>query len=393
MRVWGSKSSMVLAAACMLLGMHAAAQPGHEAKKRDQVYTRPHPQSVVMRLTPEQLKFVAVTPATQRSFVDALEAVGNIDFNQDRTVQVTPPYQGRVVQVFAQAGDEVSKGKPLFSVDSPDLAQACSAAIAAQGVLDVTTAAAERARQLYEIQGVALKDYQQAVSDQQTAEANMKGARDALRIFGKSPAQIDVLIKSRQVDGRLAVTSPLTGRVTAKTVAAGSLVQPGMAIAPYTVADLATKWMLANVAERDVPSLRVGQTVDVSLLAYPGRTFKGRISYVASMLDPMTHRLTVRSEVQDPRNELQPQMLASFRVHTGQAASSVAIPLDGVVREGDGTITVWVTGNRQDFEPRTVKLGLQQEGYFQVLEGLSVGELVAGKGALFISNARALSQH
>jgi cobalt-zinc-cadmium efflux system membrane fusion protein len=136
-----------------------------------------------------------------------------------------------------------------------------------------------------------------------------------------------------------------------------------------------------------VPSLRLGQSVDVRLSALPGRTFQGRISYIAEALDANTRRASVRSEVRDPNNELRPQMFATFTLHMGGATRSVSVPYDAVVREGDGTMSVWVTADRRHFVRRTVQLGEQQGGYDQILAGLRSGELVASSGALFISNA------
>jgi cobalt-zinc-cadmium efflux system membrane fusion protein len=177
--------------------------------------------------------------------------------------------------------------------------------------------------------------------------------------------------------------------VTARNAAPGLFVQPGNPPAPYLVADISTMWMLANVPENDSPAFRVGQEVKVKVSAFPERTFEGRISTIGSMVDPMTRRVLIRSEVQNPRDELRSGMFATFVIRTGAPVRSVAVLLDGVVREGDGTMTVWVTADRRRFTKRTVKVGLQQDGYRQILEGVQPGELVATEGALFLSNALA----
>jgi membrane fusion protein, heavy metal efflux system len=149
--------------------------------------------------------------------------------------------------------------------------------------------------------------------------------------------------------------------------------------------------MLANVAESDSPAFRVGQEVKVSVMAFPNRTFEGHISTVSSWVDPNTHRMLVRSEVEDPNHELRSGMFANFVIRTGEPVRSPAIPLDGVVREGDGTMTAWVTADRRRFTKRTVKIGLQRDGYVQILQGLQAGDLVASEGALFLSTALAIA--
>ena len=150
-------------------------------------------------------------------------------------------------------------------------------------------------------------------------------------------------------------------------------------------------WMLANVAEIDSPAFTVGQDVRVTVMAHPGRVFQGRISTVGSSVDAVTHRLLVRSEIDDPQHELRSGMFANFVISTGAPMRSVAVPVDGVVREGDGTLTVWVTADRRRFTMRPVKLGLLRDGYYQILDGLKPGELVATEGALFLSNALAIA--
>jgi membrane fusion protein, heavy metal efflux system len=144
--------------------------------------------------------------------------------------------------------------------------------------------------------------------------------------------------------------------------------------------------MLANVAETDSPAFRLGQAVKVRVTAFPEREFDGKITTIGAMVDPNTRRVLIRSEVEDPQHELRSGMFATFVIRTGNPVRSVAIPLDGVVREGDGTMTVWVTADRRRFTRRTVKIGLQRDGYRQILEGLQIGELIATEGALFLSN-------
>jgi cobalt-zinc-cadmium efflux system membrane fusion protein len=344
-----------------------------------------------VELSETQLKFVKVATVEDRDFPIEKGSVGSIDFNEELLTQVFTPYQGRIIALFAKVGDEVQKGQLLFTIDSPDLLQACSNLIAAAGVLQLTTKNLARLKNLFETRAISQKDLEQAVSDQQTAEGALRAARDAARIFGKTDAEMDRMITDRKVDPTLVVPSPIAGRITMRNAAPGLLVQPGNAPAPYTVADISTMWMLANVAESDSPAFRVGQEVKVSVMAFPNRIFEGHISTVSSWVDPNTHRLLVRSEVEDPNHELRSGMFANFVIRTGEPVRSPAIPLDGVVREGDGTMTAWVTADRRRFTKRTVKIGLQRDGYVQILQGLQAGDLVASEGALFLSTALAIA--
>ena len=343
-------------------------------------------------LTDKQRETVRVEAIGDRLFPVEKRSVGSIGFNEDLTLQVFTPYQGRIIRLFAEVGDDVKKGQTLYTIDSPDLLQAESTLIAAAGVLELTTRNLARLKQLYQSRAVSQKDLDQAVSDQQTAEGNLRAGRDAVRIFGKLDTEIDDIIAKRIADPTLVVPSPIDGRITTRNAAPGLFVQPGSAPAPYSVADVSTMWMLANVAEGDSPALRVGQEVKVSVAAFPGKVFEGRISTVGSIVDPTTRRVLVRSQVADPQHELRSGMFANFVILIGDPVRSPAIPLDGVVREGDGTMTVWVTTDRHRFTKRTVKIGLERDGYRQILEGVRAGELVATDGAIFLSNMLATAR-
>jgi cobalt-zinc-cadmium efflux system membrane fusion protein len=377
-------AAAVLVAAALGVRIFSADAGGAEKPKTGAAVSGSDADTV--ELSDAQLQMITVGAVTERDFPLEREAVGSIDFNEDMAAQVFPPYQGRIAQLYAKIGDNVARGQALFTIESPDLIQADSNLIAAAGVLDLTTHALERARQLYELQGIAEKDLQQAISDQQTAEGALKAARDAVALFGKSPAEIDHIVKSRTIDPYLVVPSPITGRITGRTAAPGAFVQPGNAPAPYSVADLSKIWMNASVTESDIPLVHKGQPVHVAVMALPGRVFDGEVSIVGAAVDPQVHRGLVRAEIADANHELLPGMFASFVIVTGKPVNAAAVPFDGVVREGDGTMTVWVTTDRHRFTKRAVKIGLQAAGYDQILEGVRPGERVVTKGAIFLDN-------
>jgi cobalt-zinc-cadmium efflux system membrane fusion protein len=343
-------------------------------------------------ISDSQLALVKVEPIEEHEFPVEKEAVGSIDFDEDMSVQVFTPYQGRIISLYASIGDDVKKGQTLFTIDSPDLLQAESTLIAAAGVLDLTTRTLARLRELVKSQAVSQHDVEQATSDQQTAEGNLRAARDAVRIFGKTDAEIDRLVAERSADPTLVVPSPITGRITARNAAPGLFVQPGNSPAPYTVADINTMWMLAAVPEADSPAFRLGQDVQVTLSAFPNRVFDGKITTIGASVDPNTRRVLVRSVIKDPQHELRSGMFANFVIRVAAPVKSPGIQSDGVVREGDGTMTVWVTADRRRFVRRVVKIGGLSEGYRQIVDGVKLGELAATEGALFLSNALATAQ-
>jgi len=359
---------------------HANPPPGPAAA------SNASPSEATVDLSPGQLNAIKIEPVGTGLFPVERAAIGSIDYDEDLSVQVFPPYQGKIITALASLGDDVQKGQPLFTIDSPDLIQAESTLIGAAATFALTSKELARAKGLYGTNGVSEREFEQATSDQQTAEGALKAARDAVRLFGKTEAEIDQIAATRKIDPALVVLSPLTGRVTARNAQPGLLVQPGNAPAPYSVADLSTKWMVANVTESDSPLFQVGQPVQAKVMAYPGRVFAGRISTLGAAVDPNTHRVMVRCEIADLKHELRPGMLASFVIRVQDPVESVAIPMNGVVRNGDGTMAAWVTTDRHRFSQRIIRLGLQTDGQYQVLEGLQRGELVVADGAVFLSN-------
>jgi cobalt-zinc-cadmium efflux system membrane fusion protein len=337
-------------------------------------------------LTASQLNAIKIGPIGTYPFPVEKEAIGSIDYDEDVSVQVFSPYQGKIITALANLGDQVQKGQPLYTIDSPDLVQAESSLIAAAAAYDLYSKELVRATALYKTNGIPQREFEQATSDEQTSEGALKAARDAVRVFGKTDAEIDNISATRKIDPVLVVPSPITSRVTARNAQTGLLVQPGNPPAPYCVADLATKWMIANVSESDSPLVHVGQPVTAEVMAYPGRAFKGKVSKLGPSVDPNTHRLMVRCEIEDPNDELRPGMLASFVIQVQKPVESVAIPMTGVVRNGDGTMAAWITADRQHFVQKLVKVGLERDGQYQILEGLQPGDLAVTDGAIFLSN-------
>lgn len=385
--IYAAAVALLVAAGCVGLAMRsgslvapAGAQPADTSRDGIDLAQQ------TIALSAKQVEAIAIEPVEQREFRITKDALGSIAYNENLLVQVFTPYAGRIIDTFFNLGDEVKKGAPLFTIDSSDLLQAESTLLATAGVLELQNRNLNRVRQLLKTGGAPQRDVDQATSDQQTAEGNHKAARDAVRIFGKSEAEIDRIIAERHVDSTLIVRSPVDGQVTARNAAPGLYVQPGSAPAPLTLANLSIKWMVANVVETDAPAFRLGQPVEARVAAYPGQVFRGRVTALGSSIDPSSHRQLVRSEIDDPANLLRPGMLANFTIEVAKPITSPAVRLDAVVREGDGTMAVWVTRDRRSFQRRLVKIGLAQGGRRQILDGVAPGELVVGTGAIFLSN-------
>jgi cobalt-zinc-cadmium efflux system membrane fusion protein len=343
-----------------------------------------------VQLTAEQVLELNVGSVGVQTFELKREAIGNIDFNQDMAVQVFSPYQGRIGSILVRAGDDVTAGQVLYTVQIPDLPVAASMLISAAGTLKVTSQTLRRAQALVESQSIPLKELQQNTADQQAAEAAYQAARKTLSLFGLVNKEIEEIEAKHKIDTEMPIRSPFAGRVTARAGAVGQLVQPGSGSAPLTVANLQTLWMVASVPESELASYQLGQPVSVKVPAYPDTTFSGKVTYIADVADAVTHRVVVRADVGNAKRLLKPQMLATFNITLGQPVSSVAVPANALAREGNGALSVWVSQEGTPavtrFKRRAVQAGMLQNGMVQITEGLKPGEKIARDKALFLSN-------
>lgn len=237
----------------------------------------------------------------------------------------------------------------------PNTVQGLSTLLSAAASYAVAERELKRARDLLVTKGVSEREVEQATSDDQTAKAALDAARSALLVLGKSDAEIDHIIA--------------TGRTSF-----------------YGGTRRGTKWVLANASEADAGLFHEGQPLHVEVEAISGHEFYGTVAEVYAAVDPTLHRVTLRGVVDDPNNELRPGMLVGVKIEVAQPVTSTAIAANGVVREGDGTTTAWVTSDQKHFVQKHVETGMLEDGKVQILTGLQPGQLVVTDGAVLLDN-------
>ena len=358
--------------------------------KKQSVEAPPSPENTV-QISAEQAKEIKTGLVATYDFQELREAVGVIDFDRYKTADVFSPYQGRFNKVLVNAGNDVKKDQVLYTVLSPDAAQASSTLLSTAGVLKQSNETLKRAKDLFEFKSISQRELEQNIADQQTAEANFIAAKKSMSLFGFSDAEIEQIVSSRKVDVELNIKSPISGRVISRNASTGQLVQPGVAPAPITVSDTNNLWMVAQVPESEVPLYKLGQNVIVKVQSYRDKLFPGKIVYIGDSVDPATRRLTLYAQIKDHDHELKPQMLASFSIEITKPESYPAVPAEALVRENNGTRIVWTTEDGQFFKRRVVRIGITQANLVQILDGLQAGEKIALNKALFLSNLYSVS--
>jgi cobalt-zinc-cadmium efflux system membrane fusion protein len=359
------------------------------------------------KATDGQWATLSFTKVENRTFLVQRETDGKIAVNDDSTTPVFSPFSGRVTKLAAHAGDVVKKGDPLLLIEASEFVQAQNDLVAALGTLAAAKAqlflavtAEKRQHDLYEAKGAALKDWQQSQVDLANAQAAFDSAeialaavRNRLRILGRSDAEIAALEAQPdrlKMAAEAVVPSPIGGTVISRQVGPGEYINSAASSGSqiFTIGDLSSLWLVANVREADALMFHVGDRVQVTVLAYPGRVFQGKLTYVAPTIDPNIRRLPVRAEIKNEDGALKPEMFASFRVISGAGSSdSPAVPEIGVIYEGDKA-RVWVANDAdKTIALRQVKIGRVQDGFVEVIDGVKPGETVVTKGALFIDRA------
>ena len=244
-----------------------------------------------------------------------------------------------------------------------------------------------REQDLYQHHAVAQRDLEQAESDRNQARADLNAAEQGMKILGiKNPSELAKNSASAQIP----VLAPISGEVVERLVSPGQVVQAGQTQA-FTISDLSTVWVLANVYQADLALVRSGDDVVVQTDAYPG-TFHGRISYVSPALDPSTRTLQARIVVDNPGEKLKRDMYCTVTVTAGSIANAIAVPDSSILRDENNQPFVYVAVGGNQFGRREVEIGQSENGQTEILKGMSVGEKVVGDGSLFLQFANSL-QH
>lgn len=354
----------------------------------------------------EQLDGFKIAPVQLMSFRTEQSTDGAIANNDETTTLVFSPYSGPVAKLYAKPGDVVKKGAPLMAIAASEFVQGQNDLVTSAGTLataraqlNLSQAAEQRQHELLLAKAGAQKDWLQSELDLSTAqnslrsaEIGLNAARNRLRILGKSDREIKLLEtepNSDKMAPEALVRAPIGGTVIARQVGLGQYLQSaaGGAVNPvFTIGNLSSVWLVANVREDDSARMQLGQALEVQVPAWPQRLFKARVTWIAPSIDPLTHRLAVRAEIGNRDGALKPMMFASFHIQTGAAIDAIGVAQSAIVHEGLEA-HVFVAGNDGSLALRPIHTGRSSGAMVEVLDGLSAGERIVTSGALFIDRA------
>jgi cobalt-zinc-cadmium efflux system membrane fusion protein len=306
-----------------------------------------------------------------------LDLPAHIEPDPTRVVHVFAPAGGRITEMRVRPWDRVEKGQTLAELESSDLARAVAEYHKAMVDNQVKQNQLKRAQDLLDHKAISEREYQQAQGDAQQSAAEVEAAREQIQVFGMDPDHAST---------QLLVKAPRSGVILDVGAAPGEFSQALSASAPLsTVADITTVWAVGDVYEKDLAVARSGEAAQVTLNAYPGQSWTGRVAVVASAVDPTTRTLHLRVVLPNADLRIKPAMFGMIRL-VRSTAQGIAVPATAVVREGNDSYVFVSRGNGR-FERRAVKLGRTIDANLEILSGLNAGETIVSEGALFLRSA------
>ncbi len=334
----------------------------------------------IITLTPErqQQNGVVLGMAKKELLGGILSATGKVEANADRIAHVSPRISGKLVGVTGSLGESVTSGQPLATMDSVELGEALNRYHQSRTKLALAQANMERIKLLVEKKIAARKDILQAETDFKTIQTELQTDEERLSLYGLPGAGRE---SKRPL---LPVRSPISGIITEKHAIVGELADPARNL--FTVADLSWVWISVDINEKDLAKVAKGQAATVTVGAFPDLKLKGRVTYIADLVNETTRTVKARVEVTNPGRKLKPEMFATVELALpADTAPLLAVPEDAL-QELDGNKVLFVTVNGTEFRPRPLELGRSAGGKIEVTGGLKEGERYVVRGGFVLKS-------
>ncbi|MBI1825018.1 MAG: efflux RND transporter periplasmic adaptor subunit [Planctomycetes bacterium] len=333
----------------------------------------------IVHLAASQLSNIQVESVREQSLPMVLNTFGKVQFNEDRTAVIVPPLSGHVENLKACVGDQVQQGDVLFLINSRDVSAAISEYLESKKDLDLAEKTLAMTRDLFSHQAVSSIALQQAEND--CAKAKNKVARTQEQLHVLDVDQNGIL-ESGELTSRIPVRSPLSGAIVERHVTERQFIQPDNS-GVLTIADLSSIWVIADVFEKDLRRVKLGQSAEVSTLAYPDEVFQASVSRISSVVDAQSRTVKVRFLVENSQNRLKPEMFADVRLLVETIPDALVLPAPAVFTEG-GKNYVFVRSDKTNFTDRPVTINTLPNQKVRVIDGLKAGEDVVTQGTLLL---------
>ncbi len=363
-----------------------AAVPPKEKAIRRVVPIKPADMRVV-RITKESYELLGLQTvgAEKRKLGKQLKVTAEIQFNANKVFHIGPRVPGRVVDVFADLGDEVQKGQKLALLDSIELGKAISEYLTSKTKLEVCKVHFDRETRLWEKKVTSEKDMLDAKAIYLQAQSEFEAAEGKLHLLGLTDEEIAELKPQTHATATFPILSPFNGTVVEKHITLGEMTEPATRL--FTIADLSVLWIILDIYEQDIPKIRLGQEVGVTVRAYPEEEFRGKIAYISDVVEERTRTVKLRVDIDNPDKRLKPGMFATAKISTTplEATERLVVP-HTAIESYQGKPVVFVAIGNYAFKMKEITAGEELDGYVEVLKGLEEGEEVISKGAFYLKS-------
>ena len=322
---------------------------------------------------------VTMTEVTRRLIQDQLSFTASILANQNRLAHVTPRIEGKLSRVIANLGDHVKTGQTLAEIDSIQMGEARAQFKSSKIDLALAQANFDRISSLYEDKVVPQKQFIESQSALERARSALYADSERLRMYGGL---------GTHGGSTYVLTAPFNGIVIEKNAVIGELAKPADTI--FTIADMSTVWIDADVPERDLQFLDIGKTANITITAYPGEVFTGKVSYLSNIVDKTTRTVKARIELPNPDLKLRIDMFANVVLNHATTKDVLVVPNTAVVML-QGIPNVYINENG-GFTPRAVELGSRYNEFVEIKSGLNEGETVVQTGVYALKARQLKSQ-
>jgi cobalt-zinc-cadmium efflux system membrane fusion protein len=340
-----------------------------------------------LTLDPAQRQKVRLEKVAPSPFHRTIETTGTVAFDQNRATQVLAPISGPVSRILAEVGARVGRGQSLATVASPDFAVDVSALRKAEATAKNARRVADLDAQLWKNDAIARRDLEQAETDAVAAEADRDAALQQLRDLGVDARTLSDIQANRPTTAMAgaAIRSPLAGTVVEKLITPGQLLQAGTTPC-FTVADLSTVWVMANVFESDLPFAAPGDTARV-MTGAPGPAIQGKVDYIAALVDPSTRAVAVRIVAPNPNEVLKRDLYVRAEIESRRESRGLLVPVSAVLRDDENLPILFVANPDGSFARRRVQIGTRVGDRQEITSGLAAGETIVVEGGLFLQFA------
>jgi membrane fusion protein, heavy metal efflux system len=369
----------VAALTLILAGCDRTAANSDSAKKSDDAQLFSIPQ--------DQMSHVQVITVEPSTLSRTLRLTGAVAYNGFRTTPVITQVSGPVSRVVVAPGQRVRQGEAMLYVSSPDYSQLRTDYMKAKDAYALAQKASSRAKDLYAHKAIAEQNVEQAESVEVQAGGDLAAAQAALKVLGIT--DLDAVAQGAQAY-EIPVRAPIAGLVVEQNIAAGQFIQPGTTQC-FMISDTSSVWVMVNVYQKDLPFVRVGDTVSIQTDSYPD-VFHGRISYVAASLDPSTRTLQARIDTSNPGEKLKKDMFVTATVNAGSIPNAISLPDAAILRDTENQPFVYAASSANQFGRRSVTIAESSNGQTQITGGLKPGDKVIGNGSLFLQFANSLQR-